>query len=101
MNTAIIESKKQDNRLWATAIAAFIIVQILFFIDEGFYDLRWMKSMGNWIVFIIYMVFLWGGQLLMMYTLFRKIKSYNIWISILGMALATSLAFFVFSGVWR
>jgi hypothetical protein len=35
---------------------AFIICQFLFFIDEGYYDFRWMKSVGNWIVFVVYFV---------------------------------------------
>ncbi len=35
---------------------AFLVTQLLFFIDEGFYDFRWMKSLGNWIVFIPYLI---------------------------------------------
>jgi hypothetical protein len=50
------------NQLTATlcyAFAlAFILTQVLFFIDEGFYDFRWMKSYGNWIVFALYVVVL-------------------------------------------
>ncbi|MCF8237394.1 MAG: hypothetical protein K9I85_04505 [Saprospiraceae bacterium] len=30
------------------------IVFFLFFIDEGFYDLRWMKAPGNWVAFGLY-----------------------------------------------
>lgn len=34
--------------------SAVLVTLMLFYIDEGFYDLRWMKDIGNWIVFIIY-----------------------------------------------
>lgn len=36
-------------------ISAFFIVMFLFFIDEGYYDFRWMKDLGNWLVFGFYM----------------------------------------------
>ncbi|MCB9245098.1 MAG: hypothetical protein H6606_01595 [Flavobacteriales bacterium] len=39
------------------------IVFVLFFIDEGYYDLRWMKSFGNWILFGVYFVILLAPQL--------------------------------------
>lgn len=35
---------------------SFIITQFLFFIDEGYCDFRWMKSGGNWLVFVIYLI---------------------------------------------
>ncbi len=101
MNTVIIENKKFGNRLWASALTAFIIVQFLFFIDEGYYDFRWMKSVGNWIVFVFYMAFLWGGQLLVMYTLFRSKKRFSLIASLLGLVIGVGIAFFLFSGIWR
>lgn len=33
---------------------SFIVTQILFFIDEGNYDFRWMADIGNWLVFTMY-----------------------------------------------
>lgn len=44
----------KDNELIRIYINAFVIVQFLFFIDEGYNDFRWMKEIGNWIVFFIY-----------------------------------------------
>lgn len=99
--TGALDTKRKDHRLWASALTAFIFVQFLFFIDEGYYDLRWMKSAGNWIIFVLYMFFLWGSQLLLMYTLFRKIKRFQLLVSILGLIVGTGIAFFIFSGAWR
>lgn len=45
--------KKED--LITPLIAAFLIVQFFFFIDEGYYDFRWMKDFRNWIVFVPYL----------------------------------------------
>ncbi|WP_313807471.1 hypothetical protein [Flavobacterium sp.] len=44
----------KNNELSTIYINAFLIAQFLFFIDEGYYDFRWMKDIGNWIVFFIY-----------------------------------------------
>lgn len=41
-------------------IIANIITQFLCFIDEGYYDFRWMRSWGNWIVYLIYVILIWG-----------------------------------------
>jgi len=34
--------------------AALLVVCLLFCIDEGYNDFRWMKSWGNWFMFLIY-----------------------------------------------
>jgi hypothetical protein len=35
---------------------SLLVTNILFFIDEGYNDFRWMKDPGNWVVFVIYVV---------------------------------------------
>ncbi|WP_442787595.1 hypothetical protein [Flavobacterium suncheonense] len=47
-----------------SALNSFLVTQFLFFIDEGFYDFRWMKDIGNWIVFTVYFIVLFGMLLL-------------------------------------
>ena len=42
---------KRVKRFAVYFTIAFCINQFLFLIDEGYNDLRWMKSAGNWIVF--------------------------------------------------
>ncbi len=48
--------KKRAFRL--AGINSFLITQFLFFIDEGFYDFRWMANTGNWLVFAFYFIVL-------------------------------------------
>jgi len=55
-------------------ISAVIVTFLLFFIDEGYYDLRWMKNIGNWIMFIVYTLAALLGQLFFALVLFRKLK---------------------------
>lgn len=35
-------------------LIAHLICHFLFYIDEGYYNFRWMNSVGNWVVFIVY-----------------------------------------------
>ncbi len=45
-------------------IVSFLFVNFLFFIDEGWYDLRWMKQPGNWLAFALYLGILFGSQMI-------------------------------------
>ena len=62
----------KDNILSLSAINSFLISQFLFFIDEGFYDFRWMMSWRNWVIFTIYFLILFG-LLLLINKLLKKI----------------------------
>jgi len=44
-------------------VSAFLLTQFLFFIDEGYYDFRWMAEPSNWIIFVIYFGLIVMGQL--------------------------------------
>lgn len=57
----------QRNETIAPFLSALVIVMFLFFIDEGYYDFRWMKDAGNWLVFVFYLAFFsfsngWSGS---------------------------------------
>lgn len=51
-------------------LASFIMTQCLFFIDEGYYDFRWMLSFGNWVAFVIYFLVLYLAQVTLSILLF-------------------------------
>ncbi len=65
------------SELLPAFIAAFLIVMILFFVDEGYYDFRWMADWGNWFVFGIYMLIFFPLQWFMSYLLFRKMTGWK------------------------
>ena len=43
-------------------LSTVVVVNILFFIDEGYYDFRWMADLGNWLAFAIYFAVLFLAQ---------------------------------------
>lgn len=99
-NTVTIQNNTKNRGLWVPVLVSICITQFLFFIDEGYYDFRWMKSFGNWIVFFIYAGFLFGGQVLIKWLFFRK-KGYVVMTAVLGVMVGLAIALLVFSGAWR
>ena len=95
------ENKNYNRSILIPVIVAFFTANLLFFIDEGYYDFRWMLKPWNWVIFFIYSAFLFSGQLLIKYSLFRKAKGYSVLCSFLGIIVGTGIAFLVFSGAWR
>lgn len=63
MTAATLESKKQDKSLITFILAATGIAFFLGFIDEGYYDFRWMKDFWNWVILGVYALFMLIGQL--------------------------------------
>ena len=55
-------SANTSTRPTVYLVSTFIVVNILFFIDEGYYDLRWMADFGNWVAFAIYFSVLFLAQ---------------------------------------
>ena len=65
--------------------SSIILTNILFFMDEGYYDFRWMKDPGNWIAFLIYSIPVFLMQLLFFHILLKKYTSSGkILLSLLG-----------------
>lgn len=54
-------SKAKNHTILLFASAVFITL-MLFFIDEGFYHFEWMHSIGNWIIFSIYLAVIFLGS---------------------------------------
>lgn len=63
MNTTQTKSNKQAYVLLASSV---IITLFLFYIDEGFYNFKWMLQLSNWIAFVIYFIPIFFFQLLVL-----------------------------------
>jgi len=48
------------------------VTLLLFFVDEGYYDFRWMKDPRNWLAFLIYTTALTAGQVVVHEIVLRK-----------------------------
>jgi len=58
---------------WLAPLASTLgIILFLFFIDEGYYDFRWMANTGNWVVFFIYFIILLPIQVGISEFVFRR-----------------------------
>jgi len=52
-------------------LISIVITLFLFYIDEGFYNFKWMLNVGNWIAFLVYVAAIYIAQLLLILPLFR------------------------------
>lgn len=69
-----VSAARQTNRvntsfsvqlILPAAIATVVMVMFLFYIDEGYYDFRWMRNAGNWLMFVVYLAFVFPMQWLL------------------------------------
>lgn len=100
MNTiAPLPQQKQGGAVWIPLLIAVSATLFLFYIDEGFYDFRWMADPGNWLVFGIYVGIITGVQLVLGFLFFRRFAGWTrgLLSGLLGLALGLVLAFWVFS----
>lgn len=84
MNISATKPQTDLIEFLAPLFSAFLIVMFLFFIDEGYYDFRWMADAGNWFVFCIYLSIFFLLQWLISHFLFRRVTG---WKKILVMAI--------------
>ena len=73
----------------------FLIISVvaslfLFYIDEGYYNFQWMKSWGNWIVFMIYagIIFLVQQLFALIFSEVFKVNNRNYLIAAIGVTVA-------------
>lgn len=76
MKTAHLKSNRETARFLYPLAIAMVITLFLFYIDEGYYDFRWMKYGGNWVAFFIYVAVIYGAQLLFTLPLFRFVPRF-------------------------
>jgi len=83
VNTAAPTTARDDSRFLAPVITTFGIVVFLFFIDEGYYNMKWMLDGGAWVVFFIYYIILFPIQLGISEWILRKVKGPKKWVVML------------------
>lgn len=71
MTTLTLYSFNRHAHWLAPLISTLGILMFFFFIDEGYYDFRWMANAGNWVVFFIYFIIMLPIQVGISEFLFR------------------------------
>ncbi len=59
-------------------LISIVITLFLFYIDEGFYDFRWMLNIGNWIAFLVYVAVIYAAQLILTLPVFKVAPNFLI-----------------------
>jgi len=83
----------KDKDIIVFIASSVLITMFLFFIDEGYYNFKWMADFGNWVAFIIYVVPIFLCQLLIGRFLLSRYRGPGK--SIVSIALGTTIAIFV------
>ncbi|HAD97749.1 MAG TPA: hypothetical protein DCG19_10110 [Cryomorphaceae bacterium] len=93
-------SRHHQNYL-LLAFSSILVTMFLFFIDEGYYDFRWMRDGGNWLIFMIYAGLIYLGQRLVYYLIQRYYQGRaKMVLSVLGgSALGVSLVVTILVGL--
>lgn len=94
----------KSNQSIVAALAAIGVTVWLFYIDEGYYDFRWMTNdLRNWLWFLVYVAGIWGFQLLAGRFLFRKYAEWEKMVLnlVLGVPIAVALIIGLFMGLSR
>jgi hypothetical protein len=65
MKTQAISNRNETAKFILPLFIAFVITSFLFYIDEGFYDFRWMLNIGSWIVLLFYVAVIYVIQLIL------------------------------------
>lgn len=69
-NDAAIKKDELAKFLFPLLIT-ITVTSMLFYIDEGFYNFKWMLNIGNWIAFIIYIAAIYILQLIFVLPLYK------------------------------
>lgn len=98
MSVATAHPKSKINPSVLLLMSAAAITFALFFIDEGYYDFRWMKNPGNWIAFVAYVLMLFVGQLAVLKLFLSKYRGGGkLAISMVG---GTALVMLILFGIY-
>jgi len=99
METTVTRSSRLP--IWLSLLLASTgLTFFLFFIDEGYYDLRWMMHPMNWVAFGVYVTVLFLAQALVALFWLRNGSNRWRWMGtfLLGSAVGLGLLFTVVFG---
>jgi hypothetical protein len=89
---------KNMNSIKIPLALSVLVTLFLFYIDEGYYNFKWMLDIGNWFIFMIYVFFLFSAQVVVIKAILYKNNNPTVRVLkyILGIALGIASAFWMF-----
>ena len=90
---------KRNYGLQIPLALSVLVTLFLFYIDEGYYNFKWMLNIGNWLIFVLYVFILFMAQMLVMKAVLYKSNNPIImgFKYMVGIALGIAVAFWVFT----
>ncbi len=89
----------KNNYQFNVPLALSLLVTLfLFYIDEGYYNFKWMLNIGNWLIFMIYVFILFLMQICVIKAVLYKSNN-PMFMAIkytFGIALGIAFAFWMF-----
>lgn len=75
-----------------------LVTLFLFYIDEGYYNFKWMLNIGNWLIFMIYVFILFLSQMAVIKAIVYKNNNPTVRVVkyTLGIVLGIAFAFWLF-----
>jgi len=71
MKTQTFQSDTETKKFLFPLFVSIIITLFLCYIDEGYYNFKWMLSLGNWVAFFVYVSVIYGVQMILILPAFR------------------------------
>jgi hypothetical protein len=90
--TQILPARKSEDLL-SPLVSTFLIVLLLFYVDEGYYNFNWMADWGNWFVFGIYVLIIFPVQWAVSHFIFHKLSGWKKTAAMVGVTFPASILF--------
>jgi len=74
---------------------SLILTFFLFFIDEGYYDLRWTQEPSNWLIFLCFAGGFYVGMAIIAFFTFPKTEGWLKKLIIMGLGLPLGILFII------
>lgn len=78
MNAQTAQHKAETKKYILPLFISIVITLFLFYIDEGFYNFKWMLNLGNWIAFFVYVAVIYMAQLILTLPIFKVAPNFLI-----------------------
>lgn len=102
MKTQTIQPNAETEKYILPLFVSIVITLFLCYIDEGYYNFKWILNLGNWVVFFVYVSVIYLAQLILIVPVFRFAPNFILTVTrfILIILAVLFLGFIVFRWAW-
>ena len=71
MKTQTIQPNAETEKYILPLLVSIVITLFFCYIDEGYYNFKWMLNLENWVAFFVYLAAIYLVQLILILPFFR------------------------------